>query len=224
MEILLIERNMNTVEIIQKQLNAEFHIEVTASGEEGLELAKTFDYNLIILSRMLDDSDGYQILKQLRANKIRSPILFLCGLNNADLKVRAFHEGADECMSIPFNVDEFEERAKLLIRHYKGHMGISIQVGRVTLVPQYCAALVDDVPIHLTSKEYDILEILCINKNRMVTKERLLDHLYILKQDYPEMNIIRVFITNLRAKLNRRLGDPFIKTIYAKGFMVEDKD
>lgn len=224
MEILLIENNENTKELIQNRLKDEFAIEVTSLGEEGLELAKVYDYDLIILGRMLSDSDGYQILKQMRAQEVRTPIMFLCGMNNADLKVRAFQSGADECMSTPVNLDEFVERVKLLVRHRYGHLGAQIHVGRLTIVPSSYRVLVDDTIIALTVKEYTILEFLCLNKNKNVTEEQILDHIYLHEVDRPYTRTVHVWISYIRKKLRSTLGDGFIKTTRGRGYMVSDPD
>lgn len=224
MEILLIETNENTKELIKNRLKDEFTIEDTSLGEEGLELAQLYDYNLIILGRMLADSDGYHVLRQLRSQKVHSPILFLTGLNNADLKVKAFQLGADECLSIPFNLDEFVERVKLLIRHKEGHVGAQLQVGRLTILPKYRFVKVDDMAIKIHGTEYTILEFLCMNKNKIVTKEQILDHIYPHAQDYPLSKIIAVWISRIRKKLKVVHPEPLIKNIWNHGYMIEDPD
>jgi two-component system cell cycle response regulator CtrA len=224
MEILLIETNENTKELIQNRLKNEFAIEVTSLGEEGLELAKIYDYDLIIMGRMLADSDGFQVLKQMRAQKVRTPIMFLCGMNNADLKVRAFQSGADECMSIPFNLAEFVERVKLLVRHRHGHLGEQIHVGRLTIVPSCYRVLVDDKIIALTVKEYEILEFLCLNKNKNVTEDQILDHIYLHEVDRPYTRTVHVWISYIRKKLRSTLGNGFIKTTRGRGYMISDPD
>lgn len=222
MELLLIETNENIKDLIQNRLKDDFDIEVTSLGEEGLELAKTYDYNVIILGRMLADSDGYQVLRQLRAQQVISPILFLCGLNSADLKVKALREGADDCMSIPFNVDEFVERVRLLIRHRNGHRGTRIHVGRLSILPDQFKVLVDDVPLKISGKEYDVLEFLCSHKNKVITQAQILDHLYLHEQ--PKLKVVCIWINFLRKKLKAALGDPLIKNVWGRGYMVSDPD
>jgi two-component system cell cycle response regulator CtrA len=220
MEILLIETNENNKELIMNRLKDDFAIEVTSLGEEGLELAKLYDYSLIILGRMLADCDGYLVLRQLRAQEVRSPILFLTGLNNADLKVKALRLGADDCLSTPFNLDEFVERVKILIRHKEGQAGPELQVGKLTLTPKYGFVKVGDKPIKMHGAEYDILEFLCRNKNKPITKDRLLDHLYGHEQDYPNSGIIAVWVSHIRKKLKAANAEVVIKHIFNRGYMI----
>lgn len=224
MELLIIEQNESTKELIKKRLKNDFVIETTSLGEEGLELAKIYDYSLIILGRMLADSDGYQVLKQLRSQKINSPLLFLTSLNNADLKIKALQYGADDCMSVPFNSEELEERVKLLIQHKGGHVGGCISVGRITIVPKYFRVLVDDQIIHFPKKEYEILEFLCLNKNKIITKDQILDHIYLNEADKKSGSCLPVWLNSIRKKLRNILKKDPIAHIYMRGYMISDQE
>ena len=179
MRILLIEDDSSMASSIELLLNQEgFNVYTTDLGEEGVDLGKLYDYDLIVLDLTLPDMSGYDVLKQLRVAKIGTPILILSGLSQIDNKVRGFGFGADDYMTKPFNKDEFIARIHAIIRRSKGHSQSVISTGKIKVNLDAKTVEVDGRRVHLTGKEYQMLELLSLRKGTTLTKEMFLNHLY----------------------------------------------
>ena len=223
MRILLIEDDSSTAKTLQTALRHEgFVCDVTDLGEDGLEIGKLYEYDLIILDLVLPDMDGYEVLRRLRASQIRTPILILSGLSEIDDKVKGLGFGADDYLTKPFNKGELLARVHAIIRRSHGHSESIIQTGRLSVNLQQHTVSVDDKIIHLTGKEYAILELLSLRKGTTLTKEMFLNHLY-GGMDEPELKIIDVFICKLRRKLSDVLdGVDCIETVWGRGYVLRD--
>lgn len=223
MRILLVEDDSSIAKTIELSLRAEgFVVDTTDLGEDGLEIGKLYDYDLIILDLMLPDMDGYEVLRRLRAAHIATPILILSGLNEISDKVKGLGFGADDYLTKPFNKNELTARVQAIIRRSKGHAESIIRTGRMTVNLQARTVEIDGRPIRLTGKEYAILELLSLRKGSTLTKEMFLNHLY-GGIDEPELKIIDVFICKLRKKLCDALdGDNYIETVWGRGYVLRD--
>lgn len=223
MRLLLIEDDVVMSKTLQGMLRSEgFVCDTAALGEDGLEILKLYDYDLILLDLMLPDIDGYEVLKRLRSSNVRTPILILSGLQGIDDKVKGLGFGADDYLTKPFNKSELLARAHAIIRRAHGHSESIIKLGRLVINLHQRAAFVDEKPIHLTGKEYAILELLALRKGSTLTKEMFLNHLY-GGIDEPELKIIDVFICKLRRKLSEALDrDDVIKTVWGRGYMLNE--
>ena len=187
----------------------------TDMGEDGLEIGKLYDYDIIILDLMLPDMDGYEVLRRLRAARVKTPILILSGLNGLDDKIKGLGVGADDYLTKPFDKRELIARIQAIVRRSKGHSDSIIQTGKRTVE-------VESQPLHLTGKEYGILELLSLRKGTTLTKEMFLNHLY-GGMDEPELKIIDVFICKLRKKLSEATGgESFIETVWGRGYVLRD--
>jgi two-component system cell cycle response regulator CtrA len=223
MRVLLIEDDPSTARSIELALASEGIICDTAElGEEGLEIGKHYDYDLIIIDLMLPDIDGYQVLLRFRSAKIRVPILILSGLSGADQKIKGLGFGADDYLTKPFNRGELIARIQAIVRRSRGHSESIIRFDKVSINLDTRTVEVDGVPLHLTSKEYAILELLAMRKGTVLTKEMFLNHLY-GGIDEPELKIIDVFVCKLRKKLSESSGGlNYIETVWGRGYMLRE--
>jgi len=223
MRVLLIEDDQSTAQSIEQALRSEGSIcDRTDLGEDGLEIGKLYDYDIVILDLMLPDMDGLDVLRRLRASQITTPILILSGLNDTEDKVRGLGLGADDYLTKPFNRTELMARINAIVRRSRGHSNSVIQTGRLTVNLQSHTAQIDGEALHLTGKEYAILELLSLRKGVTLTKEMFLNHLY-GGIDEPELKIIDVFVCKLRKKLADASGGVnFIETVWGRGYVLRD--
>ena len=204
-------------------LRAEgFICDTTDLGEDGLEIGKLYDYDIIILDLMLPDIDGYEVLRRLRAARVRTPILILSGLGELDHKIKGLGFGADDFLTKPFDRRELIARIQAIVRRAKGHSESVIRTGKLTVNLDSRTVEVEGTPLHLTGKEYGILELLSLRKGTTLTKEMFLNHLY-GGMDEPELKIIDVFVCKLRKKLSTATGgDNYIETVWGRGYVLRD--
>jgi len=223
MRVLLIEDDSATSKSIELMLNAEgFNIYATDLGEEGLDLGKLYDYDIIILDLNLPDMHGYDVLKKLRLSKIETPILILSGMAEPDNKVKGLGFGADDYLTKPFHKEELIARIHAIVRRSKGHAQSIIKTGKLQVNLDTKTVEVDNQRVHLTGKEYAMLELLSLRKGTTLTKEMFLNHLY-GGMDEPEQKIIDVFICKLRKKLQVATGDDsYIETVWGRGYVLRD--
>jgi len=225
MRILLVEDDPTTSKSIELMLqNANLNVYATDLGEEGIDLAKLYDYDLILLDLNLPDMNGHEVLRQLRRSRVETPILILSGNDDADNKIRGFGFGADDYLTKPFHREELVARIHAIIRRSKGHAQSIIQTGRFVVNLDAKTVDVDGVPVHLTGKEYQMLELLSLRKGTTLTKEMFLNHLY-GGMDEPELKIIDVFICKLRKKLSAATdGANYIETVWGRGYVLRDPE
>ncbi len=225
MRILLIEDEPTTAQAIELILTAEgFIVDKTDLGEEGLDLGKLYDYDIILLDLNLPDMHGYDVLKRLRTARIATPVLILSGVGDIDSKIRSFSFGADEYITKPFHRDELTARIHAVIRRSKGHAQSVLRIGKLLVNLSAKTVDVDGTRVHLTGKEYGMLELLALRKGTTLTKDMFLNHLY-GGMDEPELKIIDVFICKLRKKLTLACGgENYIETVWGRGYMLRDPD
>jgi len=224
MRVLIVEDDTATSASIELVLKAEgFICDTTDLGEDGLEIGKLYDYDIIVLDLMLPDIDGYEVLRRLRAARVRTPILILSGLGELDHKIKGLGFGADDFLTKPFDKRELVARIHAIIRRAKGHSESVIRTGRFTVNLDTRTVEVDSKPLHLTGKEYGILELLSLRKGTTLTKEMFLNHLY-GGMDEPELKIIDVFVCKLRKKMaNATEGENYIETVWGRGYVLRDQ-
>lgn len=221
MRVLIIEDDAATAKTIELTLKNEgFICDITGVGEDGLEIAKRYDYDLVLLDLMLPDIDGYEILRRLRTMQLNMPVLILSGLSDIDDKIKGLGFGADDYLTKPFNKQELVARVNAIIRRSKGHSNSIIKVGRLTVNLTTKMAEVDGKPLRLTNREYAILELLAVRKDATLSKDVFLNHLYGGMEE-PEFKIIDVFICKLRKKLADSLdGENYIETVWGRGYVL----
>ena len=223
MRVLLIEDDMSTSRSIELMLSSNgFNVFTTDLGEEGLDLGKLYDYDIILLDLNLPDMHGYDVLKKLRISKVDTPILILSGMSEPDSKVRGLGFGADDYLTKPFHKEELVARIQAIVRRSKGHAQSIIRTGKLAVNLDTKTVEVDGHPVHLTGKEYSMLELLSLRKGITLTKEMFLNHLY-GGMDEPELKIIDVFICKLRKKLAAATeGENYIETVWGRGYVLRD--
>jgi two-component system cell cycle response regulator CtrA len=223
MRVLLVEDDTSVARSIDLMLKSEgFVVDVTDLGEDGLEIGKLYDYDIILLDLMLPDMDGYEVLRRLRAGRVQTPILILSGLTELDAKIKGLGFGADDYLTKPFDKRELIARIQAIVRRSKGHSQSIIETGRLKVNLDSRTVEVEGQPLHLTGKEYGILELLSLRKGTTLTKEMFLNHLY-GGIDEPELKIIDVFICKLRKKLaNATGGQNYIETVWGRGYVLRD--
>ncbi|MBC8158640.1 MAG: response regulator transcription factor [Alphaproteobacteria bacterium] len=223
MRILLVEDDAATAKSITLMLrSADMVVDATDLGEDGLEIGKLYDYDLIILDLMLPDMDGLDVLRRLRNSKVETPVLILSGLTESEMKVKGLGSGADDYLTKPFVKEELMARIQAIVRRSKGHAASIIHTGKMSVNLDSHTVEVEGKSVHLTGKEYGILELLSLRKGTTLTKEMFLNHLY-GGMDEPELKIIDVFICKLRKKLTTATGgDSYIETVWGRGYVLRD--
>jgi two-component system cell cycle response regulator CtrA len=223
MRVLVIEDDAATAKSIEVVLKKEgWVVDTTDSGEDGLEIGKLYEYDIIVVDLMLPDMDGMEVIRHLRASRINTPVLILSGLTESERKVKGLGAGADDYLTKPFDKSELVARMQAIVRRSMGHSQSVVYVGKLAVNLDARTADVGGDPVHLTGKEYGILELLTLRKGSTLTKEQFLNHLY-GGMDEPELKIIDVFICKLRKKLTQATGGVnYIETVWGRGYVLRD--
>src|SRR3984893_17153655 len=178
MRVLLIEDDSATAQSIELMLQSEgFNVYKTDLGEEGVDLGKIYDYDIILLDLNLPDMSGYEVLRSLRSAKVPTPILILSGLASIEDKIKGLGLGADDYLPKPFHKDELIARIHAIVRRSKGHAQSHIGVGDLIVNLDAKSVELHGVRLHVTGKEYQILALLALRKGATLTKEMFLNHL-----------------------------------------------
>jgi two-component system cell cycle response regulator CtrA len=220
MRVLLIEDDASTAQSIELMLKG-FNVYTTGLGEEGFDLGKLYDHDIILLDLNLPDVPGFEVLRS-RMSKVKTPILILSGLAGIEDKVKGLGIGADDYLTKPFHKNELVARIHAIVRRSRGHAQSVIQTGELVVNLDTKTVEVNSARVHLTGKEYQMLELLSLRKGTPLTKEMFLNHLY-GGMDEPEVKIIDVFICKLRKKLaNASNGKNFVETLWGRGRVLRD--
>ena len=234
MRVLLIEDEPTTAKSIEMMLTTEgFNVYTTDLGEEGLDLGKLYDYDIILLDLNLPDMHGYDVLKKLRLSKVQTPVLILSGIAEMDSKVRSFGFGADDYVTKPFEPRELVARIRTILRRTSNESAAAqsggsgrelLQFG--TWVMNVGARALDDaktgVSAGLTSMEFDLLKALVEHPKTVLSRDQLLD--FVRGQDFVVGDrAIDVHIMRLRKKIEPEKSEPrYIKTVHGIGYYFVD--
>jgi two-component system, cell cycle response regulator CtrA len=223
MRVLLIEDDSATAQSIELMLKSEsFTVYTTDLGEEGIDLGKIYDYDIILLDLNLPDMSGFEVLRKLRISKVTTPILILSGLSGIEDKIKGLGFGADDYMTKPFHKDELIARIQAIVRRSRGHAQSVISTDDLCVNLDSKTVEINGSRVRVTGKEYLMLELLAIRKGSTLTKEMFLSHLY-GGMDEPEMKIIDVFICKLRKKLSDASGGKhYIETVWGRGYVMRE--
>jgi two-component system, cell cycle response regulator CtrA len=223
MRVLLIEDDSDTAQSIELMLNSEgFNVYTADLGEAGVDLGKLYDYDIILIDLNLPDMSGFEVLRSLRVSKVKTPILILSGAADVEDKVKGLSQGADDYMTKPFHKNELFARIHAIVRRSRGHDQSVIQTGDLIVNLDAKTVHINRVPVHLTGKEYQMLELLSLRKGTTITKEMFLSQLY-GGIDEPEIKIIDVFMCKIRKKLaNASGGGNYIETVWGRGYLLNE--
>lgn len=223
MRVLLIEDDKTVSQNIALILKKEgMVVDPSYLGEDGLEVAKLYEYDMIILDLLLPDMEGYEVLRRLRNAHIQTPVLILSGLSTPDKKVKGLGYGADDYLTKPFDSRELVARVNALVRRSKGHADSVVRTGGMEINLNSKIVTINGQTLHLTGKEYALFELLALRKGTTINKEQFLNHLY-GGMDEPEMKIIDVFLCKIRRKIEKLSPDEeYIQTVWGRGYILKD--
>jgi len=223
MRVLIIEDDPVTSKSIELMLtHANLNAYATDLGEEGIDLAKLYDYDLILMDLGLPDISGHEVLRQLRMARIETPIVALTRDDSTESKLKFFGFGGDAYITKPFHREAMIAEIHAVMRRSRGHSQSVINTGQISVNLDEKTVSVDSKTVNLTGKEYQMLELLSLRKGTTLTKEMFLNQLY-GGMDEPELKIIDVFIQKLRKKLsNATGGENYIETVWGRGYVLRD--
>jgi len=223
MRVLLIEDDKTIGQNIAMVLSKEgMVVDTSYLGEDGLEMAKLYDYDIIIVDLMLPGIDGYEVVRSLRAARNNTPVMILSGLSGSDKKVKGLGFGADDYLTKPFDRSELIARVNALVRRSKGLADPIVRTGAMEINLNSKIVTIGGKVLHLTSKEYALVELLGMRKGTTINKEQFLNHLY-GGMDEPEMKIIDVFLCKIRRKIEKLSdGVEYIETVWGRGYILKD--
>lgn len=222
MRVLLVEDDLLASRGIALVLEAEgMKVDHADTGEEALDLARRYDYDIVVLDLALPDMGGIEVVRRMRSARIDTPVLILSGLSEPQIKVKGFQAGADDFLSKPFDRAELLARVRAVIRRHRGFSQPTLWVGPLMLNLNTHEVTVDGKPVRLTGKEYSMLELLLLRKGMTLSKEAFLNHLY-GGTDEPETKIIDVFVCKIRKKLAEAGAGQLISTIWGRGYMLHE--
>ena len=222
MRVLMIEDDVLSNRVLVQALrDTGAVVEQVDSGEEALDILKHYDFDIVMVEMTLLDMEGYEVVRRMRAARMNTPVLMLSAFVRPQARVKAFAIGADDFITKPFDVCECVARMQAVVRRTKGFSQSVLQVGELELSLETRSVSIAGRPVHLTGKEYSILELLVMRKGMVLTKEVFLNHLY-GGMDEPEVKIIDVFICKLRKKLAESGAPSVIGTVWGRGYTVRD--
>ncbi|NWF91026.1 MAG: response regulator transcription factor [Ignavibacteriaceae bacterium] len=223
MRLLLVEDEKKVASFIKKGLEEEYYsVDVAYDGKEGLRLALTTEYDIMIFDLMLPFKDGISILKTIRAENISTPVLILTAKADIPDKVIGLDSGADDYLVKPFSFDELLARLRTLQRRRSVEKNLILKADDLYLDTQSHKAVRANVEIELSQKEYSILEYLLQNKNRVVSRTKLTEHVYDYNFD-TNTNIIDVYINKLRNKIDKNYKKQILHSVRGVGYIIKDE-
>ena len=224
MRILIVEDEKKVASFIKKGLEEEyFAVDIAYDGKEGLKLITSEEYDIIIMDIMLPYLDGISLVKEIRKRNILSPVLMLTVKDSLKDKVEGLNSGADDYLTKPFAFEELLARLRALLRRNEKSKSSTLTVGDLILDLQSHKVSRNNQEIILTPKEYSILEYLMRNTNKVISRTKLIEHVYDYHFD-TETNIIDVYINKVRTKIDNNFEKPLIHTIRGIGYILKESD
>lgn len=222
MRILIVEDEKKVASFIKKGLEEEyFSVDIAYNGKEGLEYATNEEYDLLLLDVMIPYIDGLTLTRELRKRKLTTPILLLTVKDSTQAKVEGLDAGADDYLTKPFAFEELTARIRALLRRNENQKMSVLTIGDLTIDLLAHKVTRSGVEIILTPKEFSILEYLMRNKNKIVSRTKLIEHVYDYHFD-TETNIVDVYINKLRAKVDQNHDKQLIHTVRGVGYTIKE--
>ena len=222
MKVLIIEDEKNLSNTIKQCIEKKFSVEQAFDGEEGLLYARQNIYDVIILDLMLPILDGYEVLANLRREKIYTPVLILTAKDGVQNKVKGFNLGADDYLVKPFDREELIARLESMVRRTNGtYVNDTIEFKELKLNLKTRQAYVNDVYLNLQGKQFDVLEYLINYKNTIITKDQIFDKIWGFNSD-TTTNVVEVYTSGLRKELKKVGYEEYLKTIRGVGYIWSD--
>ena len=217
--ILMVEDESSIYEFVKLELEYEgYQVCVKEDGREGLQEALYNDYDLVILDVMLPSINGFEICRRLKKEK-NTPVIMLSAKDSVMDKVNGLQIGADDYISKPFAIEELLARIEVVFRRIDNVSEIIVRFKDLVINKQSRVVKQGDNEINLTNKEYELLQILIDNKDKVVTRDEMLENIW--GYDYePETNVIDVYVRYLRAKLNPKDKEKYIQTVRSVGYIM----
>ncbi|ACI21615.1 response regulator transcription factor [Thermodesulfovibrio yellowstonii] len=222
MRILIVEDEKSLADIIKKGLEEEgYAVDVAYDGEEGLFMAENQPSDLIILDIMLPIVDGMTILRKIRKAGLKTPVLMLTAKDTVMDKVSGLDSGADDYLTKPFSFEELLARIRALLRRRSDIKASIIEIDDLVINMATHEVMRGGKQISLSPKEYALLEYMAINKNKVLSRTELIEHIYDENSDF-DSNVIDVFINRLRNKIDREFGKKLIHTVRGAGYILKE--
>jgi len=220
MKILVVEDEERVAQFIQKGLKEEGHaVDVSYDGEDGSFLAEVNDYDLILLDVMLPKKNGISVCREIRARGVVTPVLMLTARDSVEDRVRGLDAGADDYLVKPFAFEELLARVRALLRRRSDTKTPTLQLADLELDPITRLVTRAGKPIRLTTKEYSLLEYLLRNANKVLSRTLIGEHVWDMNFD-PESNVIDVYISHLRNKIDKGYDVPLLHTMRGQGYLL----
>ena len=222
MRVLLVEDDPTTSKSIEMMLtHANLNVYSTDMGEDGVDLAKLYDYDLILLDLNLPDMTGHEVLRQIRLARITTPILILSGLDDTDSKIRGFGFGADDYLTKPFAFSELLARIRVLLRRGKAEVQTTLKIADLTLNLVSHKVKRENQEIELTGKEYSLLEYFLRNQGKVLTRTMIAEHVWDYNFD-TFTNVIDVYVNHLRKKIDKNYSRKLLHTLRGVGYIMKE--
>ncbi len=222
MKVLIVEDDRNMAELVKDGLMTAHTVEVATDGAEGSFLARSYDYDAIVLDYSLPKKNGLVVCAEIRAANKTTPIIFLSATDEVEMKVSAFDKGADDYMTKPFSIDELQARLRAIARRPVGLVSSKIQIDDLVLDCDNHDVMRGDQSINLTRKEFGLLEYLMKNPGKVISRAQIMEHVWTADND-PFSNTVEAHISNVRKKLNAEGKPNIVLNVPGRGYMIENK-
>jgi len=225
MKILVVEDEIELLTTVSNYLTKEKYIcELAENFQKAKKKLSINEYDIILLDITLPDGDGIDLLQTIRKNNIRAGVIILSAKNSLDDKITGLDFGADDYMTKPFQLSELNSRIKAILRRHKFGGDSTLHFNEISITTDSKTVKINNKEIVLTKKEYDMLLYFIINKNRVLTKEAIAEHLWNDNIDLSDnFDFIYTHLNNIRRKIKSKGGNDYIKTIYGMGYKFTDQ-